>query len=173
MDEEAVTGIVRYRVAPENAEEFRRQSKLTTEACSRYPGYRGTRTIEPSNADSDWIVIYSFDTCEHLDHWLSSDIRAERVRVLDSLVIGEGQREHISGLDYWFAPKESHWPPSWRMTVVAFLAILPLALFIPSRVEALFPTQPFLGSVVAVAVVTLVMSYVSLPLMGWLFRRWL
>ena len=59
------------------------------------------------------------------------------------------------------------------MTLAAFLAILPLSLFIPPLIKPLFTTQPLLGSVIAIAMVTIAMSYVSLPLMVKIFRKWL
>lgn len=65
------------------------------------------------------------------------------------------------------------WPPSWRMTVTAFLAILPLSLVIPPLIKPLFVDQPLPGSVTAIAMVTVAMSCISLPLMVRIFSKWL
>jgi antibiotic biosynthesis monooxygenase (ABM) superfamily enzyme len=171
--EEMVTAIVRSKVPEENAGAYRRETKTTSLVCSRFPGYKGMRTIEPKDVQSDWVTIYSFDSYENYNRWINSPERALRLKILHSLADAETSREQISGLDYWLAPKASSWPPSWRMTLVAFAAILPVSMFIPPLIRPLFPTLPLLGSLLAVAAVTVVMSYISLPLMVHLFRRWL
>jgi antibiotic biosynthesis monooxygenase (ABM) superfamily enzyme len=171
--EEMVTAIVRSKVSEGSAAAYRRETKTMSLICSRFPGYKGLRTIEPKDVQSEWVTIYSFDSYENYNHWINSPERTLQLKVLHNLAEAETSREQISGLDYWLAPKTSSWPPSWRMTLVAFSAILPVSLFIPPLIRPLFPTLPLLGTLLAVAAVTLVMSYISLPLMVHLFRRWL
>lgn len=173
---EQITAIVRSRVLPENFGAYRSATQELSAACSQFPGYGGTRVIEPTDVEAEWVTILSFDSYENYDRWINSSQRAQNLAVLGRLIEGEVSREQISGLDYWMAPptKASRsWPPSWRMTAVAFLAIFPLSYFVPDLVRGLFPSQPFLGRVVAMAVVTILMSYISLPLMVRVFRRWL
>lgn len=173
---EQVTAIVRVRVLPENFERYRVATQALSTACSTFPGYGGTRLIEPSDVEAEWVTIFSFDNYENYDRWIHSPQRAECLEVLESLIEGDVSREQISGLDYWTPPSakfSASWPPSWRMTAVAFMAIFPLSWFIPELVRGFFPSQPIIGKVLAIAAVTVVMSYVSLPLMVRIFRRWL
>jgi antibiotic biosynthesis monooxygenase (ABM) superfamily enzyme len=173
---EQVTAIVRARVRPENAARYREATQKISEECSRFPGYSGTRSVEPKDSNSDWVTIFSFDDYNHYERWISSDRRAQCIGQLDSLVEGQISREQIHGLHYWFeAGSDSghSWPPSWRMTGVAFIAIFPLSFFLAPFVKAQMPNHPLLGTVAGIAAVTCVMSYVSLPLAVHLFRRWL
>ena len=173
---EQVTAIVRARVRPENAAHYREATQIISSECSRFPGYCGTRIVEPKNADSDWVTIFSFDNYDDYECWISSDTRARCLSRLDDLVDGQISREQIHGLHYWFEPGSasgSSWPPSWRMTLVAFIAIFPLSFFLAPFVRSLMPAYPLLGSVLGIAAVTCAMSYVSLPLTVHLFRRWL
>ena len=123
------------------------------------------------------MTIFSFDSYDNSRVWETSPQRKACLQELQELVEGQVVREQISGLDYWIEPGQKKvgggWPPSWRMTAVAFLAILPLSLVIPPVIRPLFPTMPILGSLAAIAAVTIVMSYISLPLMVRLFRKWL
>jgi antibiotic biosynthesis monooxygenase (ABM) superfamily enzyme len=171
-----VTAIVRSLVLPENFDRYRAATRELSAACSEFPGYGGTRVIEPSNVESEWVTIFSFNSYQNYDRWINSPERGRCLSVLNRLTEGEVSREQISGLDYWTGPaakKSGSWPPSWRMTGVAFLAIFPLSYFVPNLVRGLFPHQPMLGSVLAIVAVTVLMSYISLPLMVRIFRRWL
>lgn len=173
---EPVTAIVRALVLPENFDLYRAAIRELSAACSVFPGYGGTRVIEPSNVEAEWVTIFSFNSYHNYDRWINSPERARCLNVLHRLIEGEVSREQITGLDYWTGPaakKSGSWPPSWRMTAVAFLAIFPLSYFVPNLVRGLFPGQPMLGSVLAVVAVTILMSYISLPLMVRIFRRWL
>jgi antibiotic biosynthesis monooxygenase (ABM) superfamily enzyme len=144
--------------------------------CATFAGYEGTRIIEPADPSAECVIIFSFDSYDNYSRWEKSRERETCLLALHELVEGDVERERISGLDYWMQPAQKsggNWPPSWRMTVAAFLAILPLSLFIPPLIKPLFFDQPLLGSVTAIAMVTVAMSYISLPLMVRIFRKWL
>ena len=170
-----VTSIVRATVKPENFERYREMTEMVTEVCSQFTGYQGTRIVEPTDPSAVRVTIFSFDSYENYRLWEKSIERHESLEKLDQFIEGEASREQISGLNYWMSPalNSNSWPPSWRMAVVAFLAIFPLSHLIPPLVRPLLPNYPFLGSVLAIAAVTILMSYFSLPLMVRLFRKWL
>jgi antibiotic biosynthesis monooxygenase (ABM) superfamily enzyme len=173
---ERITSIVRLRVQLGQEKEFRALIQRISAICATFPGHQGTRIIEPANPEAERVTIFSFDSYENFLAWESSPQRKSCLEKLNELVEGEVLREQISGLDYWIAPGEkasATWPPSWRMTTIAFLAILPLALSIPPFFRPLIPNMPILGSILAIAAVTIVMSYISLPLMVRIFRSWL
>ena len=173
---ERITSIVRIKVQAGRTSEFQALNQRFSAICASFPGYQGTRVIEPADPCAERIIIFNFDSYENYCGWENSPQRKECLKELHELADGEVLRQQISGLDYWIdSDKKSSgtWPPGWRVTAVAFLAILPLSLFIPPAIRPLFPGMPVLGSVVATAAVTVVMSYISLPLMVRIFRRWL
>ena len=171
---EQVTSIVRARVLPGRGDAYREANLKISETSRSFPGYLGTRIISPTDADADWVTIYSFDSYENYCRWMESEQRRRCLKTLEGLVEGSVHREQITGLDYWFGPDQKNsWPPSWRMTMVAFLAIFPLSWFIPPTVRQLLPGYPAAATVLSIIAVTLCMSYLSLPLMVHLCRRWL
>ena len=116
---EQVTAIVRARVRPENTARYREATQVTSRECSRFPGYRGTRVVEPADVDSDWVTIFSFERYEDYEGWMNSQSRAQCISRLDALVDGRISREQLHGLHYWFepgSPSRRSWPPSWKMT---------------------------------------------------------
>lgn len=173
---ERITSIVRIRVQAGRASELQALNQRVSAICATFPGYQNTRIIEPADPGAERVIIFTFDSYENYCGWENSPQRRDCLKELRELVECEVLREQISGLDYWIDPDKKtsgSWPPSWRITAAAFLAILPLSLFIPPAVRPLFPDTPMLGSVVAIAAVTIVMSYISLPLMVRVFRKWL
>jgi antibiotic biosynthesis monooxygenase (ABM) superfamily enzyme len=171
-----VTAIVRARVRTEAVARFQEITRTISRHCQAFPGYQGTRVIEPADPTAERVTIFSFDSYDNYRRWELSAERRRCLAALDEVVEAPPRREQISGLSYWFdGPRRqgAGWPPSWRMTAVAFLAILPLSWFIPPAVRLLLPQHPALAGILAIAAVTVVMSYVSLPLMAFLLRRWL
>lgn len=176
MTTERITSIVRSRARPGRSSQLRAVNQRISTVCATFPGHEGTRIIEPADPNAEHVIIFSFDSYDNYSRWGNSPERKACLLELQDLVEGEVAREQISGLDYWIQPEKKSggtWPPSWRMTAVAFLAILPLSLLIPPAIKPLFVDRPLFGSVTAVAVVTIAMSYVSLPLMVRIFRKWL
>jgi uncharacterized protein len=171
-----VTAIVRARVLPINVDDYRRATLELSAQCNGFSGYCGTRIVEPRNEGDEWVTIFSFNNYENYETWINSEDRSQGVKVLDSLADGETAREQIHGLHYWFEPDTKagrSWPPSWRMAAVAFVAIFPLSFYLAPAVRNQMPNHPLVASVLAIASVTCVMSYVSLPLAVRIFRRWL
>jgi len=173
MAEYQVTSIVRAKVQTDNFEAYRKATEHIIDVCCEFDGYLGTRIIEPENPDSERVTIFSFDRYENFLQWEKSKERLICIQKLDALVDSPIHREKISGLNYWMQPEliENKWAPSWRMTAIAFLAIFPLSYFIPPLIHPLFPHHPFIGAVVAIGIVTILMSNVSLPLMAKLFKK--
>ncbi|MFD7614210.1 antibiotic biosynthesis monooxygenase [Streptomyces sp. NPDC059828] len=77
----AVTAIIGQRVHPSREREFEAWQKEVNTAASRYPGFLGTETSPPTAVQPDWVVVYRFDSIEHLEAWINS---ATRQSLLDS-----------------------------------------------------------------------------------------
>ena len=172
--EERVTAIVRVRVDPDKEDMYRALSQKITEACADFDGYLGTKAIAPTQSGQDHVTLFSFDTYHNFCQWENSKERDSFLSQLTPLVVGAISREQTSGLDYWFrseSTKNSSWPPSLKMTFVAFLAIFPLSYGVPRILAPLLPSNEMLAETLTIASITVLMSYVSLPLMVRLFAR--
>jgi antibiotic biosynthesis monooxygenase (ABM) superfamily enzyme len=71
----AVTAVVSHEVW-EGGRGFLRWQHKTLKAQEGFPGFMGTELFEPVEGIQDrWVVIFRFDTREHLGLWLESDVR--------------------------------------------------------------------------------------------------
>ncbi len=174
--QEAVTVVVTHSLRPGHEQEFEAWLRGIGATAAQYDGYRGYVTI-PQGVDSlERHVAFRFDSVQELEaFWLSSDSEEWRSQ-LDQLVTEPSRYHKEVGLEHWFmAPGSGVAPSRHRMTVVVFLAILPLVSLIPSRLTPwLAGYMPaWLAGVLTTAVLVILMSYVAMPLVAHLFRSWL
>ena len=64
-------------------------------------------------------------------------------------------------------------PPRHKMALLTFLGLLAPVYFIPDALARLFPGQQFVVTLLAVALIVVLMMYVIMPVLTRIFRRWL
>jgi antibiotic biosynthesis monooxygenase (ABM) superfamily enzyme len=141
-----------------------------------------TRTQVETDSEHDspeYVVILRFDSYPHLRAWAESDERRywlETVR--PPLVLDEEYRETmLTGLERWFTlPWRPDLPPPPRikMALLTLLAAYPIAYgiaFLLGPWLALLP--PPLRMLVVAALSVSLLTWVVMPRMTRLFRRWL
>lgn len=88
FDAAGVTGIIWRRIHPEReseAEAFMRQLMML---CRAYVGYQGSEIFPPIAGVQDaHVVLYRFDSGEHLRAWLAAPERSEILRRMEPLLI--------------------------------------------------------------------------------------
>jgi antibiotic biosynthesis monooxygenase (ABM) superfamily enzyme len=174
-DDAPVTSIIRRRVREGYEADFDEWQKGISSACKAFKGYVGVRFIRPEHRGNEYVTIISFDSYSHYLIWESSPERTVWLHRVRDMMEGEETREFIRGFDYWLGndPEEGRsWPPDFRMIVIAFFAIWPLVYFVSPLLARFTPADPLLASLLSTAVITLLMGYISLPLMSRIARRW-
>ncbi len=176
-DDPPVTAIASRRVKSGKEQEFEEWVSGVLGAAAEFPGYLGSNVIRPSDDDDDeFQILFKFDHASNLRRWEKSDERQAWLRRVQPLVHEENVRV-LTGLETWFTlpsrPGEPA-PPRYKMAVVTWIAVFPLA----SAIFAI--TQPVLGglpSLIRTLVFTLIMvslmTYVVMPRMTRLFSFWL
>jgi antibiotic biosynthesis monooxygenase (ABM) superfamily enzyme len=153
-----------------------------TAMAERYPGFLGAGWMR--SGEQDWHMLYRFDTREHLEAWEGSSERTRWLRSAAELV--EHRRtEYRTGIEGWFDEPSStavHVPPTpepaapprWKQAIVIWFAFFPTSL---ALTYLLLPVGQAWPTPVRVLVSTLLatpwMTYVFLPFVTRLFRRWL
>lgn len=167
--------IVRRCLRAGTVSRFHELNNAINVEARKFEGFLGTRLIEPTDPGGEFVTIFSFDSYDNYCSWEKSDERSHWLRQIEELVEGNSQSEHFSGLNHWFEPRADGkiWPPDWRMTLIAYLAIFPLAYYLPPLLAPWLPEHGFLAAAISIGIVTVLMSYVSLPLMVKIFKRWL
>ena len=170
-----VTAVASRRVKSGKEQEFEEWVSGILSAAEEFPGYLGSNVIRPRD-DDEFQIVFKFDHASNLKRWEESDERHAWLRQVQPLVHEENVRV-LTGLETWFTlpsrPGEPA-PPRYKMAVVTWIAVFPLA-------TAIFAvTQPLLGGlpvVIRTLVFTLIMvttmTYVVMPRMTRLFSFWL
>jgi uncharacterized protein len=176
---EPVTVVVQRRVKPGREQAYERWIRGVTEAALHFEGHLGMNVFRPERPDDPYVLVYKFDSGEHLDRWLDSEVRARFVKEAEELA-DETRVEHVSGLESWFTlPGASAVvpPPRWKMAIVTGLAVWVLAQAIGPFTHATlgFLPAPLVG-LVTTAVMVVLLTWVVMPrltrlLAGWLFVK--
>lgn len=145
-------------------------------AQARFHGYRGTY-IQPPPPDrpGQWTTLLRFDTPETLEAWITSSERKSLLSEGKHLIHDIDFQDMSSSFPGWFpADKSGQRPPVWKTACLVFVGIFPLVVALK---VLLWSQLSGLGSVLALAVVTALgvsgISWISMPVLVWLFRWWL
>ncbi|MGY4959501.1 antibiotic biosynthesis monooxygenase [Streptomyces sp. 900105245] len=71
----AATAIIGQKVLPGMEREFETWQENLNAAAARYPGFLGAEISPPTPLQSDWVVVYRFDSVAHLQAWINSRTR--------------------------------------------------------------------------------------------------
>jgi uncharacterized protein len=120
-------------------------------------------------------VVYRFADADKQRAWETSAERAAWLARADEFARETGAT-HVSGLETWFAlpGRTAPAPPKWKMAVVTFAAIYPLALLanvvlVPRTAAWPLPFRPLAFA----GVLVLLMTWIVMPRLTRLLRRWL
>lgn len=73
------TVVVTHRLRPGADADFRRWQGEVDSAAATFVGFLGSEMVPPSMGGSEWSVVYSFDSLDHLRAWLDSGRRRKLV----------------------------------------------------------------------------------------------
>jgi len=136
----------------------------------------------------EYVVVVRFATYEDLRRWEQSTQRAEWLRRSQPLTVDRPTYRKQSGLETWFQlPGHSVVvpPPKYKMAMLILFAIYPLVLVVLSLLDLIIDDEPFLAAtvesdpefvvstLVSSLILTVLMTWVAMPLLTSLARRWL
>lgn len=147
--------------------------------AERFPGFLGAGWVRPHTDSETWHMLYRFADQDSLQAWEHSPQRQWWRSSATGLGIVEERVEKRTGIEGWFdepttrdvsdlraAPAA---PPRWKQACVIFLVFFPLSLLVNWGAGELVPDLFLpLRVLLAVLVMTPVMTYVALP---WMTRR--
>jgi antibiotic biosynthesis monooxygenase (ABM) superfamily enzyme len=99
-----LTVVVTWRVRQGHEGEFEAWRREVSAAALNFPGHMGINVIRPGATPGEYVVIFRFDTYEHLRSWQESDIRRDLLKKAEVFREREPSYHLESGLEYWFAP---------------------------------------------------------------------
>jgi len=170
-----LTIIVAWRVRQGCEREFEAWRHEISAAALEFPGHMGVNVILPSGTGREYVVIFRFDTYEHLRAWQESDIRRELLKKAEPYREFEPSYRMESGLEYWFAPSGGPAsPPRWKMAIVTVLGVWPVSMLVPRLLNPLIVDQPQLLKALLVSIgIVILLTWAVMPVLVKILRPWL
>jgi uncharacterized protein len=173
-----ITSTVTRRVRPGHETFYEQFLEGIIAAASQFPGYLGVEVFRPPSATAgEYRIVYRFDTAEHMRAWLDSDERVAWLECAEPPVIGPMRTSFVTGLESWFTlpgrPGAAP-PPPYKMALLTWITIFPLITAIVAVTGPLLEDLPLVLRLgITTAFTVPVMTWIVMPRVTWLLRRWL
>lgn len=172
-----VTIAVSRRVCAGREAEFEAWAQRITGAAARFPGHLGSGHIRSAETGGEHTLIYRFDSRDHFDAWQGSEERARLVEESRQFIEGAPRVETATGLEYWFHDPGCSYgspPPVWKQALLTWLGLYPVVLVVAYTVGLPIAKWPIpVRSIVTSGLSVVLMTWVVMPRVTRLFRRWL
>ncbi|MBB4893476.1 hypothetical protein FHS39_002507 [Streptomyces olivoverticillatus] len=177
---ETVTAVVSHEVKPGREEDFLRWQGKILKAQEKSPGFMGSEMFKPvEGVQEHWVVVFRFDSREHLDAWLESENRERLLEEGRAYFVSYHVHKVGSAFSGWFRFDEGAQdaaPPNWKQAMSVLLALYPtvmvLNLTVGNELDALgVPGHVglFIGNMLSVSALT----WLLMPLVNRGFAFWL
>ncbi|MGW7417355.1 antibiotic biosynthesis monooxygenase [Streptomyces sp. NPDC054863] len=163
-------------VDPGHEESFQEWARGVLAAAATLPGNLGGGLFHPADDDAPWIVVHRFRDGEALRDWLESPQRAACFAHFEGHRHHEVARRELTGLETWFtAPGgPAPVPPRWKMAASSALGIFPVSLLGSAYLMPHLTALPQVArTAVFAGLFSVLMTYVSMPVVTRVLRRWL
>ncbi len=119
------------------------------------------------------VVVFAFDTRDHLDQWLSSPIRAELLAAGNEYLEGERVLSVVAGFGGWFS-YGGQAAKKWKQGAVVLLALYPMTFTLTLLSMWLIPDVAWpLGLFISNVIGVIMLTWVLMPPLTRWFDRWL
>ncbi len=174
---EPVTAVASFTVAPGNEHLYAEFHVRLIERLAAFPGFLRSEVFPPiPGVQADTVVVFAFDTREHLDAWLDSDARRIMLAEIDPFIVGERTINVVGGFAGWFGGPGMYHVKTWKQAAIVLLALFPTTLVLTAVRQWLVPdvywvVGVLIGNVLGVIALTwLLMPWLTRLFAGWLRR---
>jgi uncharacterized protein len=177
-DNEPITVVVRRRVKPGREAEFESAMRDFIGFALTARGHLDIHVLRRTGSTpSDYTVVDQFASTAARQAFKESSAYKDWMVRLKALTEGDPQIDEKGGLAGWFtlpdSPNEKA-PPKYKMALVTFLGVYPLATGLAPLFAALLPNwHPLLLSVLVNTGVVGLLTWVVMPVLTRVFASWL
>ncbi|MVW71574.1 MULTISPECIES: antibiotic biosynthesis monooxygenase [unclassified Bordetella] len=167
-----VTMFVTRHIAPEKYSDFLKWMRQGELLAAGFPGFLGSGVLQPPEGGDEYQIVLRFEDPESLARWENSLPRKMWLERGASLV-RESRVHRVSGLNAWFSTGNGT-PPRWKQAISVWLAYFPMLLLFSILANDILSTLPIFWRVFVTTVcMTPVLSYICIPVITKVLRRWL
>ncbi|MCU0706978.1 MAG: antibiotic biosynthesis monooxygenase [Pirellula sp.] len=167
---------VTRRVRPGCEEQFDEQLLAFVRQSIATDGVVGVHILRPApgNNDREYGVLRSFESEAAAEKFYASDVFNRWLLDVEPLVEGEPEHRKLTGLEAFFRSERGWMPPRWKMAILTFMGVLPVALLWSHLLGPMLSNQHWLvrAASINVAVVS-TLTWVVMPFLTKLFHSWL
>ena len=184
---DSVSYLIRHNVRRESIEDFEVWLRGIETDMKMYHGYQGTTFLRPAPGSSEYVIVVRFASYQDLRRWEASPERADWTSRLPAMLADKSEYTTESGLEAWFRLPGHRVvvpPQQGKTALLVALAIYPLLLVVVPGLGWLI-VNPYVSAPVTLSLQfftrTLTNVLVLVPLVTWVvmprltkvFRRWL
>ncbi|MFE8944904.1 antibiotic biosynthesis monooxygenase [Streptomyces sp. NPDC007856] len=169
--QEAVTAVISHTVRPGREQDFERWQEKVLRAQQKYRGFMGSELFAPVEGIQDrWVAVFRFDTREHLDQWLKSDVRRKLLDEGRDYFADYDVRQIGSAFSGWFRFGEGEQagvPPNWKQAMSVLLALYPTVMVLNLTVGRAFThagVAGYLGLFISNVLSVSILTWLLMPL---------
>ena len=176
-DTHQVTAIISHTVRSGREQGYEEWLHGIATDAHKFQGHLGVSVIRPwDHAHPEYVAIVKFDQYSNLKIWMESDIRKEWIGRLQPLLEKPEDVQTLTGLETWFTLSNKLMvpPPRYKIVLVTWLGVF-LMLSIPNRVlvPLLSEFPILLKQLVSTGFSVVLLTYLIMPHLTQLFRKWL
>ena len=97
VEDAAATVIIGQRIRPGQDQAFEAWQLNMNREAARYPGFIAAEINRPTAVQSDWVIVYRFDSIAHVQAWLNSATRQDLLLQAEQYFEGPGTQQVIGG----------------------------------------------------------------------------
>ncbi|MBD1853320.1 antibiotic biosynthesis monooxygenase [Leptolyngbya sp. FACHB-711] len=176
-DNHQVTAVISHIVRPGREQGYEEWFRGIAADARTFKGHLGVSAIRPrDHAHPEYVVILKFDHYNNLKTWLESEVRQEWIERLQPLIEKPEAIQTLTGLETWFSlpnqPLKS--PPRYKMALVTWLGVFVTLAVLSRLLSPILSGLPILlNQSITTGLVVLVLTYLVMPRLTKLFKKWL
>jgi hypothetical protein len=172
---EPVTAVASFHVKPGNEHRYHELHVRLQEELSKFPGFIRSEMFEPvDGVQEQTVVVFAFDSREHLDAWLGSQARRVLLADIEPLLDGPRTVNVVGGFAGWFGRPGMAQVKRWKQAAMVLLAIFPITVALTAVRRWLLGDVHWIAGILFGNVLGVIaLSWVLMPLLTRLFASWL
>jgi uncharacterized protein len=170
-----VTAVITRNIKPGHEKDYDDWLRRYMILENKVHGYLGTTIIAPGgNNSSVRYIINRFSDKATMDAWESS---VEALNLIEEANnYSTIHYTSATGLETWFSVPDLKAilpPPKWKMAIVAFIGAYCISLLASLILRSFLGLHPLLFNLFMTIVMVIGLTYLAMPLLSRLLRRWL
>lgn len=178
QNDQPVTAVISHLVKPERRDDYERWLHGIASAAQQFEGHMGVSIIRPDDPTyPEYVSILRFDHYINLRQWLESEVRKNWLNWAKPLIQKDETVQTLTGLEAWFTLPDrplKRPPKRYKMAILTTLAVYTLSNLLGHVLTPLLSGIPaWLRSLLIIALVVVLLTYVVMPQLTRLFYPWL